>query len=159
MAMRVHFTAVVLMLAFGSLALAAIGCVPEAGDSGAAETLATEDVGGAIDSELSTEEDRRGPRWVESGLVLPPGFPVELPIPGGASVADQGVDRGGQSFVVLETPSSASSLTASWISLLESEGWTVRRSGESGLSAAKAESTITATVVPSGSGSRMRIIY
>jgi hypothetical protein len=158
--MRIESALTASFLALGSAAWVVTGCAPDSGTSGSEEILATEDVGGAIDVELSTEEDQRGPRWVESGLVLPPGFPAELPVPAGASVVDQGINGDGKSYVVLGTPVPVSSLAANWVALLEAEGWSVQRlGGGSELRATLEESTVTATVMPAGSGSQLRIDY
>lgn len=157
-----HSSLQVVFLVCGSVSLAGlagIGCGPETGISDSDEILATEDVGDAIDAELSTEEDPRGRRRVESERVLPPGFPAELPIPAGASVVERGPSEDGKNFVVLGTPAAAASLAASWASLLEAEGWVVHRSDEPSLRATKTELTITATVTPAGPGSRLRIVY
>ena len=110
-------------------------------------------------SGLSTEADPRGRRRVESEWVLPPGFPAELPIPAGASVVEQGRSEDGKRFVVLRTPTSAEGLAASWASLLEVEGWSVHRSGDLTLQAAKRALDITATLTPAGAGSLLRIVY
>jgi len=166
--MRSHVTPLTVLLVCSSVSLTglagvgAVGCAPEAdrsGMSGSDEILATEDVAGAIDAELSTEADPRGLRRAESVRVLPPGFPAELPIPAGASVVEQGPSEDGKNFVVLGTPAAVASLAASWASLLEAEGWIVHRSNESGLRATKTELTITATVTPAGAGSHLRIVY
>ncbi len=166
--MRSHSTVQIALLvsALVSLAglagLAGLGCAPETGTSGmseAGEILATEEVGGPIDAELSTEADPRGRSRVESGRVLPPGFPAEVPIPAGASVVGQGPSEDGKSFVVLRTSVPAASLAASWASLLEVEGWSVHRSGEFMLEAAKTGLAITTTVTPAAAGSQLRIVY
>ena len=166
--MRSHPTLQIVLLMSGSVSLAGLvglggtGCAPEPSTSGmsdSGEILATEEVAGPIDAELSTEADPRGRRGVESGRVLPPGFPAELPIPAGASVVEQGRSKDGKRFVVLGTSASAVGLPASWASLLEVEGWSVHRSGDSTLRAAKRALAITATVTPAGAGSRLRIVY
>ena len=145
----------------GMAALGSSACSTETDTSGEGEILETEDVGGPIDAALSTESDPTGRRPVDSGRVLPAGFPAEVPVPAGASVAGHGSTEDGRSYVVLETSAPAESLAVGWASLMEAEGWSVDRSGLK-LRAAKAGVAITATVIPSGSsgsGSRLRITY
>ncbi len=166
--MRSHPPLQIVLLMLGSVSLAGLvglggtGCAPEPSSSGmsdSGEILTTEDVAGPIDAELSTEADPRGRRGVESGRVLPPGFPAELPIPAGASVVEQGRSEEGKSFVVLRTSASAVGLAASWASLLEVEGWSIHRSGDLTLRAAKGALAITATVTSAETDSLLRIVY
>lgn len=148
------------LILIAALSFVAVACAPDPGDPGEPEEiLVTEDVGGAIDADLSTADDPRGRRRVESGQVLPPGFPVDLPVPGGASVVESDARPDGPSMVVLQTPTEASRLASSWALLLESEGWSVVRTGEFSLEAARAERRISARFSAAGSGSRLRIDY
>ena len=117
--------------------LGAIGCAPEAKTPGADQILETEDVGGAIDAELSTEDDPRGRRAAESGRVLPPGFPIELPLPVGATVITHGASKAGGGFAVLRTSMPPDRMAASWRLLLEADGWRVESSGELSLAATR----------------------
>ena len=143
----------------GALAVGLCGCVPEPDSAGPEEPLVTEDIGGAIDAELSTEDDPKGRRRVDSGQVLPPGFPVDLPVPAGASVVESDARPDGPSRVVFEIPTAAPRLAESWAQLLEAEGWHVVRSGDFSLDATRAERTVSTTVFAAGTGSRLRIDY
>lgn len=149
-----------LLLVFALTALAVlVGCGGEPSGSAPEEILVTEEVGGAIDSELSTDDDPRGRRRDASASVLPPGFPVDLPLPGGASVTESGQGTGGAKRVVLETPTPALRLAQSWTPLLESEGWTVVRSGELTFEASRTERNISVVILDAPPGSRVRIDY
>lgn len=134
-------------------------CAPRQDGPAGDEPLATEEVGGAIDHELSTDEDPRGPRWVESGSVLPPGFPADLPLVAGCAVAETGATGDGGSFVVLESAASPAKLAADWRTLLRNDGWQVSPGSESRLTAVKSDLTVSAEIVAAGSGSRLRIVY
>lgn len=120
--------------------------------------LETEEIGGAIDAELSTEDDRRGPRWVDSGRVLPAGFPADLPLAAGLTVAESGTTESRQSFVVFEASTASEQLASGWRALLVDEGWQVN-GDESHFTVTKGDETVSAEVTPSGAGSRLRIVY
>lgn len=139
--------------------LAAAACAPPADSPEPDEILVTEDVGGAIDAELSTEEDPRGRRRAESSSVLPPGFPAELPLPAGASLRETQPQTSGRGAVVLASARAPASLMVDWVSLLEADGWSVDRSGELALSAQRGEQRVSAAISPAGSGSNLRITY
>lgn len=160
MRIETHMRSVLPPLILASaLAVGVSGCAPEPDSARPEEILVTEDIGGAIDAELSTENDPRGRRRADSGQVLPPGFPIDLPVPAGASVVESDARPDGPSRVVFEIPTAASRLTESWALLLEAEGWHVARSGEFSLEATRAERTVSTTVSAAGSGSRLRIDY
>ena len=151
-------TAVLLALA---VLVVGSGCSPPR-ESGPVEEepLVTEEVGGSIDADLSTDDDPRGPRHVGSSKnVLPPGYPVDIPLAAGATVAESGGAGGGESFVVFDVPDEPAALAAAWSSRLEAEGWRVTRVSDTHLTAVKEERSIRAIVAPLGSTSRLRVVY
>lgn len=163
MRIEMHIRSVLLPLSLAAtVAAGAFGCAPEPDSPKTEESeeiLVTEDIGGAIDAELSTENDPRRRRRADSGQVLPPGFPVDLPVPAGASVVESDARPDGPSKVVFQIPTAASRLAESWALLLEAEGWHVVRSGEFSLEATRGQRAVSTTVSAAGSGSRLRIDY
>ena len=147
-----------LLLGLG-LTVVSGGCSSEDKASREEEVLTTEDIGGPIDAELSTDEDPRGRRRSQSSAVLPPGFPAGLPLPAGVSLAESRPGGAGNGVVVFDSPKPAETLAVDWLSLLEAEGWIVNRPSELVISARRGEQAITATIFPSGSASRLRISY
>lgn len=147
------------LVAAAWLAASCGACAPPQEGPARDEPLVTEDVGGAIDHELSTAEDPRGPRWVESGSVLPAGFPADLPLVAGCAVAEAGATGDGGNFVVFESAASPAQLAADWQALLRDGGWQASSAGESRMTASKLDLTVSAEIVASGSGSRLRIVY
>ncbi len=146
-------------LVAGAMLVVASACAPSAEEPRPEEPLETEEIGGAVDAELSTEEDPRGPRRGKSDKVLPAGFPVDLPLAAGLTVRETGVAADGQSFVVLEGPTEASDLASGWRSLLEEEGWETALVSDTHFTASKSGRSIRAIIAPYGSGSRLRIVY
>lgn len=146
-------------LALGALALFASACKPGPKAGGSEEPLVTEDIGGVVDAELSTREDVRGPRWVESRQVLPPGFPAQLPLIGDLVVVGSGSTDNGQNYAVLKTTLPPVRIGAEWRSVLADEGWQVQAQSESGFTASRSGVTVQVSVTPAGGGSRLRIVY
>lgn len=147
------------LLVTGAVLAMGVACRPGDGEPAQEEPLTTEEIGGSIDAELSTEEDPRGPRWVRSEKVLPPGFPVDLPMAPGSSVAESGSSSEGDSFVVFDVPSPPAALISGWTPLLVEEGWAVRRISDTHLTASKADRVVRAIVAPLGAGSRLRLVF
>lgn len=157
--MRFERSRTIALLA-ATVAVVTVGaCGPGPGGSAADEPLVTEEIGGAIDAELSTEEDTRGPRWVGSGSVLPPGFPVDLPLVSGMAVTEAGATGDGDNFVIFQTRDAAEKLAADWTELLEAEGWQVSRPSATRLAASRSGRRVLATIEPSGPGALLRIVY
>lgn len=157
--MKMPKTTRVVVLLAATVTVAGGACSrPESGGE-AEEPLVTEEIGPSIDADLSTAEDPRGPRWADSGNVLPAGFPAGLPLASGFSVVDSGAAESGESFVVFGAPSVPADLLAGWAPLVEGAGWKIDRVSETHWIAAKGEQSVWAIASPLGSGSRLRIVY
>ncbi|MDH3744727.1 MAG: hypothetical protein OES47_06470 [Acidobacteriota bacterium] len=108
------------------------GCSPE--PQPFEETaLETEIVGGGVDAELSTDEDRKGKALVRSGGVLPGDFPNDLPLPSEYTVVDlsQGVDLEGDQddrearYLVVQTTDPEPAVREDLAGRLSALGWSV----------------------------------
>ena len=106
--------------------LAAGGCDLERKQTKSRRSIDTEpvDVGGPIDSSLSTEADMKASAvGGQADVVLPKDFPRDLPVYAPASMTAFGVGGGGTAYVVLESPDPASFVRSRYVAELEAAGW------------------------------------
>ncbi len=143
------------------LALTALACSPPVAEDGARtlEPLETEEVGAAIDAELSIADDAEGRRVADrSAGVLPSGLPPGLPLPDAYSVIGFSEPGERPRYVELVVPRTVERLRRDWLAALRGAGWAVSGSGAD-VTAKKAGHRLAIRMHPAESASRLRIEY
>ncbi len=140
-----------------ALTLLSVAC-PAPPDSSEPAVLHTVEVGGAIDEELDTTDDRVGYVSVESfGGVLPVDYPPDLPVYTPSSLIDFGSEDG--RYVELTTPDPPDTVRERLSHQLEAAGWRSSGSAGSRWTVSKEERSALILITGDSSGSEIRIDY
>ncbi len=119
--------------------------------------LESEEIGGGIDVELSTEDDEKGRQVARPGAVLPGDFPADLPLPAQFSIVDLGTGTD-DAYVVLQTPAQLGAVRESLSRRLRDLGWSVEPAG-GGFSSARGERRVVWALADTRPGTQIRIDY